>query len=483
MAPRGRRENPSRPNTRGSSGSHGTLALAPPRFNQLLTVCPQDSERALTFVVSPVGAALANARIVTDVSRGQLTAMTHLADGVLAATYTAPPELAIGETIAIRAQLEGAAVSQGECRAPIRGEQPSAVAISVATDAYIAGSGVPIAVTVELRYPGYRPRLRVPVALAVDFGTVSLAQRRPDGRYVTTWTLPDQLEQRQRARLTARAGSRSTGAIDVSLRPGPVARVTLTSEQVALIADGRSYASLDVAVADAYGNPVSGAQFDTSARGSVSPLKQLESGRYRATYTVPESIAGRVDTVRVTEVSSGHYDRIDLRIVPLLKPRALAVHVGYVDNLGKVSGLDLKLDISHRLPIWQYRLTAGVSVGWHKSEDRRMTDQGTEVATEVTAVPILARTGVLWPLGRVISYGSLGVGVTYSRVSIASERSGATQEDSVQFALAGDVGVGLALGPGWVTLEAGYLSAVVKATHTAGNVGGIHSSLGYRYSF
>lgn len=465
----------------------GTLPFQPPEFLRLLLVCPRDSGRALAFAVTAAGAPLENARISPNVSIGRLAPFSAVSAGVFASVHHSPSEVEIGDVALMDAHLQGRAASLARCEARIGGEEPDNIEISTAVPSrtsYVAGSGRPIEVTLKLGYPGHRPRLAVPVTIAVDLGEISPARLVASGEYWASWRLPDQHGGREQATLTAKAGAEAEATFTIELQPGPVARMSLTLSHEALVANGQDRATVDIEVADGFGNPVSHARLESTAPGPSTQWQSIDPGHYRSSFIARRSMRARDGIVRVTESRSGRIAEKRIRVLPYLRPRSASIRLGYIDNTGKVSGLALTVDVDHQLPLLDGRLSAGVSVGGYRSRHESLAAGTMDVvATQVDALPILARVGLVWPLGRWLAYGAIGAGVLYSDVTVASELAGTVHDRGWRPAWMSSVGAGLRLAPGWLIFETDYLHARVEESNTSGNLGGVRASLGYRYSF
>jgi hypothetical protein len=466
-----------------------SIDLRPPAFSRLLVLCPEGRPSVRVLAVSPAGEPLRQDRLTMRASIGQLSRPRPVAPGVFEADYTAPKRARVGDALVVTASLAGATGPGAECRGAIAAESPAALRIRLDRPAYVAGSGRALEVALQGVYSGRLPALEVPVRAEVDVGTVSEPVRGADGVLRVAWTLPDDFQGRQRARLTARTevDSPVVAASEVALQPGAVRHLRVSSAQLALTADGTSTTEISVAVSDAHGNPVPGLPLVGSARGRVSAFVPAGPGRYRATYAPVRSLQPGHDQIQVRVPGSAVVGTTRIVWIPARRPRSAAVRLGYLSNLGKVEGPLLSIDASWRLPVWRDRIAVGLESGMYRSDTQFVgldATGGEEMVTaEVVAIPLLARVVVGFAPGPLVFYAGGGAGAAIARVILSS--ASAYGHSSFQPYLAASVlaGTELAFGPGRVAVEAGHLWAHSSGAVHTGNLGGFHLTGGYRLDF
>jgi len=151
------------------------------------------------------------------------------------------------------------------------------------------------------------------VTFSTTAGTLSGATTTANGKATATFTSPTNLGS---ATITATCGGVSDST-SVSFIAGPVAALNLTAKPSNLSADGISISTIEAAVSDANGNPVSSELVNFSAvSGSISISLAVadSSGIATIIYTAPDTVGGGTDTITATS-SNGTTDTVTITLV------------------------------------------------------------------------------------------------------------------------------------------------------------------------
>ena len=462
---------------------HGKLDLGVPPFGRLLAVCPDTAENLTLIVVDETGRPDLAARLALTTDRGNLGTPIATAGGVYTAPLALPTSVQLGDRVAMRARLTNATTAVS-CDASVRGGPPTRLVVRLDPARYVAGSGVPVHVTIELTDAAGRPALAGTIDVAVDLGVTTPALAVAAGRNEATWSLPEHLQGKRKAFATARvAGATLRGEAALELLPGRATALTVASAAPRLVADGESTAPITVTLSDASGNRIPGATMETEARGVLSALAYDETlGSYTTSYTTPRFHTGGEDRITVRHAAADLEASTPIALTAPLLPLALGLRGGYTTNFGAVSTPLVAADITWRAPLWQRRLFVGLEVSYALSDRTRSAAGADEVDTSVSSLPVLARLGIEQPIVGIVSlYAGGTAGAAIVRRSTNSSVGGRSGATTVHGAFGGFGGLHVIAGPGRIVLEAAYRHIALETADLEGNAGGLAVTAGYRF--
>ena len=465
---------------RHGNSKESPLALGAPPFGRILAVCPRVDDRLLVFVIDEKGLPQAQAPLTLAAEPGSLSAPTAVEHGLYEARFSVADSVAAASSSRLVATLAGEGSS--ECAAKTPRVLPDTMAVKLDRAVYVAGSGLPVEVSIELAYPAHRLPRDVAIELVTALGKVGTVQKLDPAHHQVKWQLPDSFARHTEAVIEARVGASLVARAAVVLAPGRLARLEVVAGERSLLADGRSTTQLSIRGFDGHGNPIATPQVEIAARGRVSAPSAGEDGSTRAAYTAPVSYAASSDIVVVTGGDTSAEVLIELR--PRQRRFEAAAHLGYLGNFGKVSAPLLLASATKRLPVAKERVVVGVAAGFYSSSSTQLRADGSEsVDVRVTALPVLARASYEHRLGQLVPYAGLALGLIYASTTIESERAGENNAREPRFAAGGFVGAKRRLGPGSAALELGYLHATSGLDTVSGNIAGLHFTLGYGIGF
>jgi len=181
-------------------------------------------------------------------------------------------------------------------------------------------------VTVEVAsLDGAGAPVDAPVVVDVDAGKATAPQRVGSGLYRSTVAVPTQLPVSRSLLVLARAGALSAEA-SLRLAPGPAA--TLRLDGPPGCSEDAEACRIDVAAADAYGNPAAEVPDASAELGRVSPAGAAEPGHWVVIYHAP-----RVDRERTEHVT---VELGKAKAVHALKLSPASTRVGLTPLLGAV---------------------------------------------------------------------------------------------------------------------------------------------------
>jgi hypothetical protein len=461
-----------------------THSLGVPEFDRMTVVCPRGGDQLLIFAVDATGQPDGNARFDLAASPGALEPAVMEAPGRYSAVFVVGDEVAAAEESDLSVTLRGSA-SSSTCRAPIPRELPTGVSVAFEPASFVAGSGVPVAVTIDVAYPGRRlPRLVAP-SVEVDLGTISELEMVSHEQFRATWTVSDEFGGKTAATLRVRTtvASALDGRSTIALRAGAVARLEVNADREGLRADGHATAQVRVAGIDEFGNPVQAMQLSTRAGGRVGAFVS-DGDTLVATYTAPVRYERDVDRISVVDSSSGVEASLSVELHPIARRFMASVRLGYLTNLGMVSSAVAAADVALRLPFSSRQLSAGVETGYYASTNVQPRDDGAEdVEVAVRAVPLLARIIYDIELESVAVYGGVGAGVLFAWRRIESASTGMRATSGPRPTATAIVGVRVELGPGLAIVEGAYWYSPISDDALEGNIGGLRLTGGYGLDF
>jgi hypothetical protein len=299
------------------------------------------------------------------------------------------------------------------------------------------------------------------------------AQRAP-GVYRSTLD-PGEGAERESAIEVKIASDPASRASCTAQLPGPAARLELIGPQGTVLADGASTTTARVRAFDALGNPARGVALVASAAGRA---EVLAGGEVR--YQAPRDFARRSDTLVVRTADGKLEVSQQVRLLPLRRPFAAGVRLGYLTNFAKVSAPLLMADFSYRFRPLKQALSLGFAAGLMWSSTTRAAEgSGEEVSLTAAGVPLLLHLGAHVALGRVgLSFGA-GGGMMVAWTSFSSPSTGERAGAEVGGAASVYAGLEVPFGRHRPGVELGYLYAPISA----GNIGGLHATAGYRVEF
>jgi hypothetical protein len=460
------------------------LALGAPEFRLAFAVCPKISGGLLYFPITATGDPAPESTVETEATLGMLAAPKRAESGYYDAALVVPDDATFGAPLTLTARLSGVPTSTATCDTTVPGEAPTGLAVALDRPAYVATTGKPVQVRISLTYPGKRKPRRVPLRLSAPFGSFSPTRAVSSTEHVATWQLPDEFGGRTQVvvRVLARAPTTLTSSASLSLQPGPLARLEVSSARTRIWSDGESSTELTVKAFDGANNPVSGLSLSASADGTLSAFTPAAAGEYSARYTSPLSRGGS-DSVVVRDAAGRIEGRLEILLTDARR-MSVAARLGYVTNFAKVSAPLFAAGANVRPPILDGNLVVGLELGLYVSSSTDRDEADVEdVSVTATVLPLLARVVYEIPLGMVMPYFGLASGVSITSTNVSSSSSGEQVSNDAALPLYVPVGATMPLGPGRAGLELGYLYTPVENDSLEGNLGGFEITAAYHYGF
>ena len=461
--------------------SEGTTPIRAPKFNRMMLFCPPG--RISAVVVSPTGAPQPDQRFSFK-GPGTFGVPTMTAPGTYRVSFEPSARAKSGTRVPIKAGLAGDKASSASCRLEVRSGQIAYITMNVTPKEVVAGSGIPVVVTMDVRDSAGRPAQPEKIDLGTDLGTVGKVRSVAPGRFEATWQLPDEIGDKQRAfaRVTVDGVLAEAG---IDLTAGRIAKLNLTAADQRLTANGRATTVLTVTPLDPGGNLARGATLSARSNGTVSEFRGPNAdGQYEATYTAPLSFESARDAIVVEEADSGFAETITIELTPGRRAFLLGLKGGVTTNLGPIFTGIGTIDFAFRIPILDEGLRVGVETGFMMHRDERALSSGGRATVDVWAVPVVGRLMYGLPVGdtlEIVIGGGAGVYVTRVEVSPRGDSPVRPQRVTQPSVAAGGLlALELGAGPGAVVVEAQYTWVGLEDGNVEGNVGGLAGFLGYR---
>lgn len=460
------------------------IKLGVPAVHESFAICPSASEGLFYFAVDATGAARKNLNLKVESALGQLSPPQLTDTGYYTSSLALPPDVTLGQSAGLAAQIEGEVDSRVLCDLTVAGEAPEQLQLRVTPQSWTAGSAQLLRVQAQARYAGKRTPRAVPLQVVADFGEPSAFRLQNSGLYTSAWRLPARLEGRRQAKLRVQTvGPRPVRAeLVIELRPGPPSVLKLATALGRLRSDGHSETVLTAQVFDAYGNPSEAIPEAVEANGTVSRFTAVSTGTFTATYRAPRSPSLDEDVVVVGVGRTTAVGRVRIGLTPPSDRIRLWAAIGYGTNFAKVHAPMGALGVGVRLPVLREGVIIGVDGGYLASQVNEVESTGTEaIALKTTVVPVLARAVYELRVHRFSPYLGVAGGLGMLRLDISSPSSGRATAWHARPAFAGLTGTLVRLGPGSVLLEAAYRRIPVSEPMASGNAGGLAAMVGYVY--
>jgi hypothetical protein len=456
------------------------LKLGTPDIQHTFALCPPEAGGIWYFALDKRGLPRADLAVEATTSLGSVRTPEMVSPGAYHASVVFPDDARLGEAVRLSASIADEKESDAECTSRVPGEMPTALAVTLVKDAYVAGANRAVKIRVALTFPGKRQPRKVPLRASADFGQVDQLQPVTTTEYETSWAIPDDFEGRNSATVTVRSLSipALSATKELRLLPGPVARLDATLDRARLPTDGRASAKLTVRAADKFGNRVSDATFSAAAAGSVGAFTRTEPGVFTARYTTPDQVLG-ADQIIVRDETSGATSRA---VIQLTSPGSLlaTAHLGYLTNFGKISSPIVRAGLWIRLPIFDDGFVAGVETAYYWSSFSESDTQSQErVGARLSAVPLLGVLTYELPWYPVTPHVGIGLGASLVGTRVSSESSGKIREAQTAFTISPMLGAFYPLGPGQIGGRLGYVKSEMDGS-LRGNAGGVTLGVDYR---
>jgi hypothetical protein len=478
--------------TLGNTGG-SPVDLGVPATNRLLAVCPPEGHRFLFFAMDKEASPLRKGKIDIQTAKVAAGALEQLSDGVFTSSIEVPDGISAGERATLKAALVDDPASVARCTMGVPLELPDQIAVGLSPKAIRAGYEKPVAVTVTLRYPGKRKPGRVPVELSPDMGRVDDVTLVSDTTYQAHWTVPHSFAGKNRAMIEANVPVARTlkGNASLSLRAGPVTRLTVVAPDTKLAADGRSTAPISAKALDDYGNSVlSGIRLTGTARfGALGPFEKRADGSFVARYTAPSGDRSEDDRLVISVIEGDRNTGVAASCPVGLAAQGpswmVALRLGYLSNFGLVSAPLFLASVEHPLSFIDNNLLVGAEGGYYGDSTARFNDTHHEkIDTSVTAFPLLARIVYQRRLAPAVVYPGLGAGVLFTKIKVTSPNTGISDVVQANLLLAGFLGASIKAGPGRALAEFGYWYSRIEKEWIKGSlIGGFHGTVGYELEF
>ncbi len=465
------------------------VELGVPEFNRILGVCPDLGDRMLILATDEHGLPDEDAALSLKTSLGELVQPTMIDPGVYQSSYAVSDGVRIGEKANFSASLDEESVSSAACQVEIRGGRLTSLELDLNPQIFVAGSGAAVSVGIRFVAAEGKPAQPTSVEFLAELGEVSRVRTTSRGQYVATWTLPSNLSGKREAVIKAHAVSNpDTNAKEtIGLKPGPVSRIDLSTEDWIVTADGKSTTGVTASVFDEFENTIPKVSLQVEAEGSVSQLEDDDGdGVYHAVYTSPRRDVRGKDTITVRK--KGEEGDIEATTAINLwagrPPLALGPRVGFATNFGKISSVVFAADFGYALPFLERNLSVGFEVGYYWSDAKQTSEDDAEkIETSVWGLPLLARIAYQIPVVPFAFYFGIGGGLVVSHAETESESAGKSASLEALPTISGFGGADVALGPGRVVLEIAYLHTFTQGLDIKGNLGGLVITVGYRFEF
>ena len=278
----------------------------------------------------------------------------------------------------------------------------------------------------------------------------------------------------------------------VRLVPGAPARLHVRTEKDEVLCDGRDSTQVHLLVEDLYGNPLDGVPITLRAAGTQAEQGRFErvaslgSGEFVTRYHPPARCEGGVATV----LAAAREARGDARLTLASRtPRGLTVRLGAQSNLGRLVQAALELEGDVRPYALGERLAAhaSVQVAWGRFSLRSESTAHEPFGLSAQALTTTLSAGARWfvPLpGPLTAYAGTGLDAHLVHIDWRiSLDPGSRHQFSPAFG--GHVRLGLVypLGPGELVLQGRYgLARLLEGGTFQGSIGGLSTSLGYRFA-
>jgi hypothetical protein len=415
-----------------------------------------ETVRVLAYVVAPHGAARRGDVPVFEPTRGAV-AFAAREPGAFEGTWTLPPGAAGEERLAVR--LPGSIVSRVVLRVEALTGPAATVAVGFDRDALTAGAGDGVKVVARV-LDGGGNAVAAPLELAADLGALEGVTESGPGAVTARLVVPPSFGGRRAVVVTARSPTaRLAGARTLLLVPGAAAVARISPDDAVLVADGARAATLRVAAADRFGNPVAGSPPEVrAARGRILGVEAADGGwvvRYR-----PPAVSGRAEDrveARLGEASA----RAELLLVPPRTGASASAWAGVAaDARGRFVGPRAGLAAELASPV--AALPPALAFAW------RVEAEGLGAEREVPAAPARPRGSVRLLSGALLAGGALHHDLRHAHVWASAtggallgraDPSDAAARTGVGPAGRLAVGAALPLRPGAPYLEASVLAA------------------------
>ncbi|MDF1565705.1 MAG: Ig-like domain-containing protein [Deltaproteobacteria bacterium] len=506
----------------GEADRAGTYPLTVPPFNRMTMAAvphavPADGKsqaRILVYYDAFGSKALDPKGLLLQANTGHLSPLAARGQ-LLASVWTAPERTTKAKVARFTAAAKPDPASQASAKIRLGPPAPSQVVVEAQPERILGDGKEKVSVTFHVLDEEGLGVSGLKVKVKADLpGTGGAAQGLTalgGGKYrfeISPITFRPKVrpDRPYHARLTVQAGE-VVGEAKVRVDPWIPERVEVTPERLGLVADGRTRAALRVRVLDARGRIITGFPVEaTASHGTLdaeptrAPDGSLTYG-YRPPRIEQTSIGseGELQTVDgQVQVKVGDLEStVPLRLTPESRvvggePSFVEVAGGYGTNLGSLLGPRLRLAAGTRLlRAGRFLLELGAGLGGAQGSAALTWSSGSGGADGWLQVweawaqgeLRLALVGTLW---RVELVGAGGAG--YLHTSAAWGGGEPATYQAIAPSVEGRLGFGITLGPGRISLSAGYARRLHEESAAAptsglalgGAVGGLFGTLGYR---
>ncbi len=473
-----------------------SLPLHPPPFPRAFAVVAHPSrsaswaDRAPTVLeviaVTRTGAPLPASEIHgVRAERGVVEALQVTRPGRALARYRAPR--AVGDGLdALSVELRRASSARGGGKVVVLPGPPAEVEVALRPPEFVAGVHEHLAVEVQVRdAAGNVVPVPPDVQLDSEVGHIVLA---PDGE--RRLVIPPSLAGKTQARLTVKVGT-AEAVTDVPLRAGAPAmgRLALSKRMVRA---GGSGAVGEILLADAHGNPVTGALLEVrlAANGAESRARVIEEGEGRYALALEAGARSAAGDAWVEVRPRQGELTLTQPVVVLPFQRDVGLSVGAWlsghHNLGAVQGASPSVELALRPS--QLPIEALLQAGLFRYAPARLPhaggDEGVMRRIDVDRQQVAAGVRVSLPIGARLSLQASALGGasrTQTAITVeglrdaAPEVAEAARWDPV---VRGGAGVSVRLGPGRLMLE-GRAGWAPSRGQVSGNFDGAGAAVGY----
>jgi len=391
-----------------------------------------------------------------------------------------PPADTAEPDVSFRVTLAEDAAAQAKARLSLRLPPPSRIVVRPPAQALVADGKSKGEVVVQVYAASGLTLPRQEVTLAAAGQPLGKPAYRGQGRYGFEYRAPPRWPPNGEVVFQASVkGAPGPAEARYRVEPAavPAAMVARFSPDP-VPADGRTEAELTLAVSDAAGRPLRGAQLaiQTSA-GKVVELSELGDGIYRARYVAPPSSDGAALQIRD---ASGQFDRefpVPLREDP--RHVLIGLRGGAAYAPGDLARPRVGLDLVVPLRLGGVYLLAGLAVTGGMAQ-KELSDPAVGFTSKSQALfaPASARIGCELFATRRWSF-QLGAGALFTAARFSNDATGEVRH-GYSFGAVGFGAASFALGPGHLFGELSYSWAPVRAGDFVLEAGGAGAEAGYR---
>lgn len=467
-----------------ANGKRVELGEAP--FKRILAIALEEQVAAdgasttgiQAMVVDKFGKPDPLARVFARVERGKVSPVAPIGPGLYSATYSAPVEIGNG-TDKVMFGVVGEEISRDTVTLKLVRGAARKVNAWVDPATYEVGSPPPM-VWVSVADAAGAP-LDANVELSAETGKFGPNRKVGPGKYVASFSPPDQFGGRKELTIVATATTSGGAAVKrevaLGLRPGKPNQVVVEGAHDG-IADGHSHVSFSFRVLDRHGNPVPNAPVTVKADTGAAEPPQPTADGYTVRYVPPLSFEPTGASVTI-QAEGNARAVLPIHLEPAHNLVLLGARAGYATNLASLRTPTVAVDVGARMMFLHPRLFATLGLGVSSS----LPLQGETFPQDPTVrASLLIPSGSLQlqyrvPLGPFIAWAGAGPVLSVIFGRIAQDGSSERSERLLALGAEGSAGLGFRMGRTTIGLDGRYRHLPVQGVVVQGNAGGVLASL------